>query len=146
MSVVNLLTYNRPGPRLLTGTLVCGGCGTPMDRGLGRGRSRSSYRCPAAVGCGRARIVEPELDDVVYAAIVGALKSAKRASIAETMKGHDGEVSTDVVRFRRQWEAQGLEWKRALVRRLLKEIVVHPDAGAVPVRGRPGRVELVWRR
>jgi hypothetical protein len=89
--------------------------------------------------------VERDLDEVVYAAIVGVLRSSRRDRVLASAPGHEVEVPAEVGRFQRHWETRDLPWKRAVVARLVRTIVVHPDGRAFPARGSPGRVELVWR-
>jgi hypothetical protein len=90
-------------------------------------------------------IVQDDLDEVVYAAIVGVLKSSKRDRVAAPAPGHAVEVPVEVARFRHQWQVRDLAWKRAVVARLLERIVIHPGEPPRQARGDPGRVELVWR-
>src|SRR5205814_7800415 len=96
VSVVNLHGFHTSRSRLLTGTLVCGRCGTRMDGRPGRGHIQPSYGCPDTAGCGRARVVEHELDEVVYAAIVGKLRSPKGVRAVQPASGDDVEVPAEV--------------------------------------------------
>jgi len=112
-----------------------------------RGGIERSYRCPDVPRCGRARVEGHDIDEVVYAAIVGILKSPspKRDRILAPASGHRVELPAEVGRFRHEWETRDLGWRRAVVARLVSSIVVHPGEPALRPQGNVGRVELVWR-